>query len=100
MARAPSRAAMTSGTSSLRKPCAAWCGSWLGSPSSRSASGSRPASRGIWALGRRLGLFRTVTCAEPGLGVRGPHLRVELAGQLALGGDLLEDRLPALVELA
>ena len=55
---------------------------------------------GDLGLGPPFGLVRQVQVLEPGLGVRGADLRFELAGQLSLGGDLDEDRIPALVELA
>ena len=54
---------------------------------------------GDLGLGAALGLVRQVQVLQPRLGIGGPDLGLELAGQLALGRDFLADRLPALVEL-
>jgi hypothetical protein len=69
-----------------------------------SCSSSRPAApgrpRGHLRLGAPLRLVGQVEVFQPGLGVGGADLGLELVGQLALGGDLDEDRVPALVEFA
>ena len=59
IARAPSNAAAASATprSASTNAAAAAVGSWVGSASSPSASGSSPASRAICALVRRFGLY-------------------------------------------
>ncbi|CFN77130.1 Uncharacterised protein [Bordetella pertussis] len=58
ISRAPSRAALASliEASGLRYCAASAAGSQAGSARMASASGSRPASRAIWARVRRLGL--------------------------------------------
>ena len=55
---------------------------------------------GQLGLGAPFRLVRQVEVFQPGLGVGLAELLVELVGQLALRGDFLPDRLPALVELA
>ena len=55
---------------------------------------------GDLGLGAPLRLVGQVEVLQPGLGVGRADLGLELIGQLALGTDLLQDRVPALVELA
>ncbi len=59
----------------------------------------QPRLPGDLGLGAPLGLVRQVQILQPGLGVGRAELGFELTGQLALGGDLLDDRVPAFVEL-
>ena len=53
---------------------------------------------GRLGLGAAFGFVGQVQVFQPGLGVGRADLRLELAGQLALRSDLLEDRVPAIIQ--
>ena len=102
MARAPSRAAAASGDALVRVDEVRGRALRVAGGVAEQQVGQRLQAglAGDLRLGTPFRLVGQVEVFQPGLGVGGADLGLELVGQLALGGDLLQDRVPALVEFA